>query len=314
MGNKEEIKVYLENGISVVEGLLMEDKYLEAAQACKEILDVVPNNKKVLKLLKKSQKHLEKDKEELFKNNFPKFKSLYRSGEYEKALQIGEELKALSPSAKLSKLIRKCRKSLEAKQKNELKDFIKNAFKKQKQLAKEKKWLEAIEVMEELLGVDRRNERARALIKADKIHYIDHELKSEVKKSLTKGEEYDKLYKFYQKLYILFPDHKRLKKEIKKTEKLILAKRRIDKSEFIKTSLENTKKLLADKQFEKAIQASKEMLQFTDGESLKAKNLLKKATEANREDTDKKLSKKLPELVAKLKEEFKAKPKEFVKI
>lgn len=314
MATKEEIKAFIENGLNTVSGLLEEEKYVEAAKGCQEILEISPRNKTARKFLATAQKFLQKEKDEIFKKNLPKAKELYKAGEYEKALGIAEELWPIKKSNKLASLITKSRKKIQEQQVNELKAYRKKAFKTHKALTKEQKWLEAIELMEQLITVDRRNEKVREFIKRDKIKYIDHELKSKVKKTLLAEGKYDELYGFFKKLYDVFPEHKKLKKEITKTEKLIHKKTIKDKLEFIKKSVVETEKLLAEGQFDKAIQAAKEMLQYTEGESLKAKSILKKATEANQKDTEAKLKTKLAEILPALEAEFKANPKAFIKI
>lgn len=309
-----EIKQFVENGLKVVEKLLKDKQYLDAAHACKEILDVDPRNKKAKKFLEEALDYIEKEKEDIFKKNFPKLKELMKEGEYEKAIEIGEKLEQVSTEGKLESAMHKCREKLKAKQQNEAKDFIKNGFKKHKELTKQKKWIEALEVLKEMLEIDRKNESIRAYIKSDKIHYIDDQLHSDVKKSLLKGKEYEKLYKFYQKLYKIFPEHKKLIKEIKKAEKLISGKNRENKQEFIQKSIAEIKQQIQEKKYEQAIQTAKEIVSFTEGENSKAKHLLKKAEELNGKDTEQKLKKKLSELLPILKAEFKANKKAFVKI
>ncbi|MBU1019186.1 MAG: hypothetical protein ABII07_02755 [Patescibacteria group bacterium] len=249
----------------------------------------------------------QKEKKEIFKRNFLKVKALYKQKKYRETIELGGKLQQIANSVKLVGLINKARK-------NELKDFLKKGFQAHKQLSRQKNWPEGIEVLKEIISADNRNEKAKALLKKDKIRYIDEQLHSEVKKELIKNQEYEKLYKFYQKLYLLFPNYKKLKQEIREAEKLILKKRRQDESEFIKESIQKTKTLFEQGKYEESAQAAKEVLKYTDGESKAAVILLKKASRFNTKDTEKKLAKKLENLIASLEQEFKDDPKGFVRI
>lgn len=304
---KKEIKEFVRNGISVVEKLLEDKEYPEAVKACGEILEVDPKNRKAAKLLEKAQSLIKNEKQEIFKRNFPKLKKLYKESKYEEALELGKKLQQIKDSPKLTNLVNKCRQA-------SIKTFLKKGFATHKKLKKDHKWLEAIEALKEILQVDHKNEHAKLLLKKDKIRYIDDQLHSEVKDALIKEGQYEKLYKFYQKLYLLFPEHKRLKKEIHKAEKLILKKRRADKSGFIKESITKTKQLFTEGKFEEAIQAAKEVMYFTDGENVIARTLFKKSIKANTQDTEQKLKEKFAKLLPALTEEFKTNPKGFVRI
>ena len=73
----QEVKEFTDRGIKVVKSLLNEKKHLDALNACKEILQVDPQNSKIKHLFEKAEKGIAQEKEEVFKKNFPiKKKSL----------------------------------------------------------------------------------------------------------------------------------------------------------------------------------------------------------------------------------------------
>ncbi|MFA6528526.1 MAG: hypothetical protein WCT46_03215, partial [Candidatus Gracilibacteria bacterium] len=118
MATNKELKEFIDHGIEIAEKLLNENKYVDALKASKEILEVDPNNRNAKKILEKSLEAAEKEKQEIFKRNFPTMKDLYKKGDYITAIEIGKKLKQISISSKLIRLISKCEKRLHE---NELK-------------------------------------------------------------------------------------------------------------------------------------------------------------------------------------------------
>jgi len=309
-----DIKQFVERGLAVAEKLLSEGNAADAARACHELLQVNPANRQAARILSKAQQVVAKEKDDLLKKNIEILKSLYESGRYEEAASMGKKLQASVSSRKLSAIVAKATKKIADKQRHELQDFMKKGFAKHKQLSKEKKWIEAIEVAEEMQKAMPRSQELKDLIKGDKIKYIDSQLHSDVKKKLIAEKQYEKLYKFYQKLYILFPDHKGLVKEIKNAEKLIFKSRKESNKAFIEESLAKAKEMMEKCDYESATEVAKEILHLTDGESVQGRSILEKAKKANEEDTESKLETKLDSAISQLRIQFEADPKGFVKI
>jgi len=199
-------------------------------------------------------------------------------------------------------------------ERKELENYLEKGFEAHKNFVKIGKWLEAIDILSEMQKVNPRNEKIKSMILSDKIKYIDSELHSNLKKELIKNGEFAKLYKFYQKLYFLFPEHKKLKKEIRKTEKLIIEQREIENANFIKNNETNIGRLIKNKELEKALKAAKELVLFTNGGNNRAKKIMMEADKENDKDTDRKLSIKLAQTISDLKKEFAKNPKGFVKL
>jgi len=309
-----DIKQFVERGLAVAEKLLSEGNAADAARACHELLQVNPANRQAARILSKAQQVVAKEKDDLLKKNIEILKSLYESGRYEEAASMGKKLQASVSSRKLSSIVAKATKKIANKQRNELKDFLRNGFAKHRQLKREKKWLEAVAVVEEMKNVTPRDQELKDLVKSDKRRYIDSQLHSDVKKKLIAGKQYEKLYKFYQKLYILFPDHKGLVKEIKNAEKLIFKSRKESNKAFIEESLAKAKEMMEKCDYESATEVAKEILHLTDGESVQGRSILEKAKKANEEDTESKLETKLDSAISQLGIQFEADPKGFVKI
>ncbi len=312
--SKTEVRQFVERGLAVAKDFLEKGNAADAARTCNEILEVSPGNRRVIKILEKAKNIIDKEKKELLKKNLPGLKKLYKDGKYDEALEVGQKLSEVVSDKKLSSLMTKIKKELAHKQEKDLKDFLDKGFKKHKELKREKKWLEAIEVIIEMQKVVPKNEDLKKMLRYDKVKYIDRQLHSEVRKELIEKGEYQKLYKFYQKLYLLFPEHKKLLEEIKNAEKLVLKHRKEENAAFIKDSIVKARDMLSKKEYEKAIKAAKEILRLTDGENFKGRAILEKAEKENEKDTESKLSEKLKGSVSKLKAEFKADPKAFVRL
>lgn len=309
-----DIKQFVERGLTVAEKLLSEGNAADAARACHEILQVNPGSRQAARILAKAQQIVAKEKDDLLKKNIEILKDLYKSGRYEEAASMGKKLQTSVASTKLSSIVAKATKKLADKQRHALQDFMKKGFAKHKQLSKEKKWVEAIEVAEEMQKAMPRSQELKDLIKGDKIKYIDSQLHSDVKKGLIASEQYEKLYKFYQKLYLLFPAHQGLLKEIKNAEKLVLRKRRDSNKSFIEASIAKAEEMMSKKDYEAAEEVSKEVLRLTDGESAQGRSILKQAIKENEKDTEEKLKIKLKNAILESGNELKLSPNGFVKL
>ncbi len=314
MPKNKEIKTFVERGLKTVETLLNQGDFLDAAKACNEILSVDPGNRKAKKFLAKAEKELNQEKHDIFKKNMPVIRKLYKQKQYREAMMAAEKLMKVITDESLIRLYKKSSKALEREQKNEIKEYIKRGRKANKQLKKEGKYLEAINVIEEVLKYSPRNESLRALIRRDKIKYIDIQLHSDVKDGLVESGEYEKLYKFYQKLYFVFPEHKGLLKEIKNAEKLLLKRRRDSNKEFVEASIKKTQEFIAGEKYEDAIRAAKEIMFLTGGESRRGRTLLEKAQHLSEHETEDRLREKLDTMIAQLEVQFKANPKGFVRV
>lgn len=290
-----------------IENLISEKKYLEAANQCRSLLAQNPKDKKTLKLYEKAKKYIEKERKEILQRNISNINTLYKQKRYTEATESAKKLFETSENRELLPLIKRCEEKA-------LKDYLERGFKTHKDFIKNDQWLKAIDVLSEMQKVAPRNDKIKSLILSDKIKYIDSELHSDLKKILIRKGELTKLYKFYQKLYFVFPEHRKLRKEINKTEKLIIAQRKNENANFIKKGEVNVSTLMKNREFEKALKAAKELVLFTNGENNTAKKMMLQADKANDKDTDKQLSVKLANTITKLKAEFTSNPKNFVKL
>lgn len=290
MTNKE-TKTFIKNGLKTVRKLMRDGNHIDAIKACVEILEIDPGNTEARTLI-------EKEKKQIVEKNFKTVKTLYKQGEYEEAITTAEKLLLAGPNRKLSKLI--------------LEKYLERGYRIRKELTADKKWLEAIGVMEDMHKTLPHDEKIIEKLRHDKIKYIDRELHSDVRKELISDKQFEKLYKFYKKLYEVFPEHKKLLKEIKSAEKLVFKARRESNKTFIEGSIAKTKSLLAEKKFDSAEKAARELIQMTDGDQ--GMNLYKKAATANDKDTEAKLDIAMRTMIVAIKEDFKKDPAKFVKI
>ena|SRR3989339_3575 len=304
---KNEIKEFTERGIKIAETLMKEGKYLDSLQACKEILQVDPDNAKTNQIIAEIG-------DRMFKKNFPLLKDLYKKGHYEEAIAAGEKIGIIIRNNHLSKFIAKCKSKLAKKQNQEIGIYLRNGIKNHKSLAKKKDWLSAIAILTELQSVDPRNEKIREMLKNDRIKYIDNQLHSDIKQNLLKEKKYEELYGFYRNLFAVFPEYKKLKNEMQKLEEEIDKKNQETKSAYTEENLKKIKTMLENKQFEDAVKASQETVITTKFKNKKAITAYKKAIASNEADTDRKLTGMIDKIITDLKADSLANPENFIRI
>lgn len=307
-------EIYLKQGLTTIEDLISEGKYPEAIQAGSELLEVDPKNREAQKLFEKAQKLLNREKMALIKTNFKKARALEKVQRYPEAYQISAKLNDFYPGlSRVTKLLKRLSQKILKQEKAKKKTFVKQGFLTIKKLEKEGDFEKVIKVCAELSEVVPENKKLFKIDKKARLNFIDQKLKSNLQEKLLQKKEYEKLYLFYQKLYQVFPHHRKLRHLINQCEKLVIGRRREEKKEYIEESFRRIENLYQAQEFEKAILGAEELHHFTKG-NRQAKKWLKKAKKANQKEIDQEVLRKLLELPEKLKLEYQEEQIKFVRV
>ncbi len=90
-------------------------------------------------------------------------------------------------------------------------------------------------------------------------HYVTEKLESDVVKELVKKEDYVTLYAVYQKLFLVFPESKKLKKLLNKVEKKVEYAHSHQQQIYLKDGKVKIHALMKEKKYDEALQACYEL-------------------------------------------------------
>ncbi len=231
-------------------------------------------------------------------------KTLLKTGKPEEALRLALAIRQKSPigDQRPHKLIEKCKVAILTKEKNLRKNFIKGGLATIRTLKKAKEYEKTLKACKELLAVDAENRAARRIHHKVGVIYIEQQLHEPIRNRWERAGEWEKLYAFYQKLILVFPEYSKLRSLLKEVEEKLMEKDREQKKVFAEDSLQQLEKLYENGQYEGVIQGAKELIAFTHQGSADAKMLLSRAERANRrqieDETDAYMAKNAPLLKA----------------
>jgi hypothetical protein len=214
-------------------------------------------------------------------------RKLLKAGEAQKALQLTLAVRKVAPrDPVVHKLIQESKDKLRSQELGSRGDFVKDAFTKIKQFKKDKDFESASKAAQELSVYAPENKKAQKLRKKMGIALIHQKLHAPERKQLEEAGEYEKLYQFYQRLKLVFPEYQKIRGLIKKTEKKLIEIDRERKKEFAAESLEKIKTFYKEGKFEKVINGAEELQAITHKGSMEAKRLLDQATRANEKEIE----------------------------
>ncbi len=243
-------------------------------------------------------------------------KTLLKTDKPEEALRLALAIRQKSPigDTRPHKLIEKCKIALLKKEKNLRKNFIKQGLITIRALKKAKDYEKTLKACKELLAVDPENGPARRLHHKVGVIYIEQQLHEPIRTRWERAGEWEKLYTFYQKLILVFPEYKKLRTLLKEAEEKLMEKDREQKKAFAEDSLNQLQKWYDEGKFEEVIQGAKELIAFTHQGSGDAKILLRNAERANRRQIEKETEAYLEKNAPLLKAAWESKQPGFIKL
>lgn len=216
-------------------------------------------------------------------------KTLLKTGKPEEALRLALAMRQKSAlgDSRTHKLIEKCKIAILKKEKSLRKNFVKQGLATIKALKKAKEYEKTLKACKELLSVEPENRAARRLHHKVGVIYIEQQLHEPIRNRWEQAGEWEKLYAFYQKLILVFPEYKKLRALLKEAEEKLMKKDREQKKVFAEDSLQQLQKWYDEGKYEAVIQGAKELIAFTHQGSADAKMLLANAERANRRQIEK---------------------------
>lgn len=144
-------------------------------------------------------------------------------------------------------------------------------------------------------------------------HYIEEKLNSDVVKDLEKKKDFQTLQAVYRKLLGAFPESKKLPKLLDEVAKKIQKAKRQEYKDYFSNAKKTVRNFMKEEKYEDAEQACYEIL-TQDPENPTFRKLLDKVNAGLDRNIHKQLKAYFKEAIPKLKAEYKADKKAFVRI
>ncbi|MFO0780880.1 MAG: hypothetical protein U0519_03270 [Candidatus Gracilibacteria bacterium] len=302
----------LQQAYHAIQGLIKEEKWLDAHRACLEILRFDPENLKIIHLKNRIEKNVRKINQKAIKDDIEKLKPLWKEERYEELLL---NLKHLEPYIKdypkLKPIITKAtQKYTEQLKKVQEKSYTEEIGQVDKYLS-EKKFQDALLLAEKLkiMGIHRGELKKK--IKSIQHLWIENEISSN--KTLLAGTKYEDILLFYHRMQKIDPESAAVKSLMEKTKKQYQSYKIEEKKEFIYKSLEAIKTLYQLKKYEKALEASKEIIEIDPSNKI-ALSFMRRSAKKVRNLIDGEITTQIRENYKNLKEEYKKNKKDFTRI
>ena len=144
-------------------------------------------------------------------------------------------------------------------------------------------------------------------------HYVNEKLKSDVVKQLEANKDYLSLQMVYQKLLMIFPEYKKLRKLLAYIHKLVEDQSKLQKTAYFKEVEEKVVGLMKAENYDEALLHCQEVLNF-DKENKKFIKLAEKISVKRNIQIEKSLSDYFTKAIPELKAQFMANKGAFISV
>jgi len=295
-----------------IKTLIAEERLLEAHRACMEVLRFDPQNIKIIKLKNKIEKKVKKHNIVAIKEDIKTLKPLLKEKKFKELLK---HLKGLEPYIEeytpLKKFIIKSQRLYEKQKKQE--EIIKLQSTKQQidKYIKDKKFKDALREAETLRLLHIKQKEIKQIITKVKEYWVDKELQDN--KKLLSTERFEDILLYLQGLIKITGQYKKLNNLIKNYKKKRQEQLIEEKKDFIYTGTERIKTLLQLKKFDKAADASKEILEI-DPANKKVRKIYLSASRKEIKRLNRKLLRQIIKSKKEIKKEYKKNKKDYIKL
>lgn len=300
----DESQVVLSEALQRIKNLVNQEKWLDAHRSCLEILRFDPENLKIIRLKNKIERQVKKINIRAIKEDIRNIHPLWKEKKYE---ELMEHLKELEPYRNeyqpLNTFIKKVQKAYLAEAHEQQKEYYGNELQRIDRLTKEKKFQEAIRATQRLRIIRKNDNELKRKVKQIKNLWIDNELKGNEK--LLSSEKYEDALMKAQEIRKIDSSSQKVERLIKTMKKKYQNHKIMEKRDFIYKGLEKARTLLQLKKYDKAMQATQEILDI-DPENKKAQYMFAKSKRKLAKSTDIELRKQMK----KAQKSMKAKQKE----
>lgn len=304
--------VNIEEGIKVIKKLISDEDWKRALYGCKELLKYNPFNADLQSLMKKIEAHMVAENEKKVNTDISSTMRLWDEGRYSELMGIYMKLYKYAPNNKrLRDLIEKLKSKLTDTEQNKREDIVKKALEIIRKLISDEKYSDAIQACNEFLDFDSTNSTVQKYLIEAKDAIIEQKLKENP--HLMESSDFDRQLEFFESLAKINPDNKKIQNILYQIKEHFGEQKMIAEKMHLNESILRMKELFKQAEYEKTVQACEEIDRLEHG-NFTAKVFKKKALQTIKIETEAAAVKKMKEDFAALSEEYKAKPKEFVRL
>jgi tetratricopeptide (TPR) repeat protein len=305
-------QTYIEQGLKIVKTLVSQGNFQAALNGCGELLKVNPYDRDVQKVLKQIEEKILSENIKKVDNDIESTMHLWKEGRYDDLMKIYSRLYQYAPSyGRLRDLIEKLNSKLSKNQQDERENFVKKALDAISAVIAEKRYGDAIQACNELLGYDPLNEKAAKLLAKSKNELIEQKLKENER--ITDSADFERSLDFYTSLLAIDPNNAKVKKLALQAKIQLAEQRLLGDKIHLNESIVRMKDLFKSAEYEKVIQACDEIARL-DANNLSAKIFRTKAEKMLGEEADRLSVIKLKEVWGKLEPEYKKNPEAWVRV
>lgn len=309
---QDEGQIILNEAVNQIKDLMKKEKWSDAHRACLEILRFDSDNLKVIRLKGTIERKVKKINIKAIKEDLKNIDPLWKEKKYSELL---EHLKALAPYQNDYYPLKRFIKKVEMEYLNQTREQTKEAnsadYARINELLKDHKYQEAIRIAQKLRVLKFNESKVKQLIGKIKYEWINYELHTN--KPLLDSEKFEDILLTLQKIKQIDAGSSAITKLINNTNKKYKQFKIMEKKDFIYQGLEKTKTLLQLKKFEKAMIASREILDI-DPSNKKANYMHILAKRKFSKSMDNELNTQMKAVHTQNRKDYKKDKSQFVKI
>lgn len=310
--NGKEARKILKDARNRIFSLMSEERWVEAHRACLEILRFDPDNIKIIRLKNKIEKEVRRANQKAIKDDLTKLEPFWKEKKYEELLA---NLKNLEPYIEdyppLKKIILKAGKAYKKQIYEQQIGFFQTEMAAIRELMRQGLFQEAVRRAEKLRILKINEDSIKKLLKELREKWIDNEIG--INKPLIKSEKYEDILIFYQGLYRIDNQSKKVKNIIEKTKQKYLIYKIEQKRELIYKSVEEMKTLFQLKKFEQAAQVAMDILEI-DPRNREVKYLLPRAKKKAEKESLKEIARQIKSSSRQMEADYKKDKSNYLKI
>lgn len=292
--------------------LINQEEWQKAYQLCNEILRINPDNPRFIKLRDKIELAVKEINRKSIKNELKNLEPLLANHQYQLYLEkIGPLQAYIQDFPEIKSLILKATTLLNKQYQQNKVDFLDKQIHQAEQLVQEKKFAEAVLLLEQLDKATKTDLKIKNLLSESKNQWIDSLI--EENKALIESSKFEDIILFLLKIEKINPEYLKIKNLIQSVKKRYKDNKIENKKDFIFKTLEEVNVLIIKKKYDKAHELNKKVLNIDSDNTIALQHrkfLLQKIHKL----TDKELTQHIFDYYQRNKQLSRQSPQNYLKI
>jgi hypothetical protein len=239
--------------------LINQEEWQKAYQLCNEILRVTPDNPRFIKLRDKIELAVREINRKSIKSELKSLESLLANQQYELYLEkIGPLQAYIQDFPEIKSLILKATSLLNKQYQQNKIDFLNGQIQQVQSLVQEKKFPDAVLLLEQLDKATKTDPKIKNLLTETKNQWIDSLINEN--QTLIESSKFEDIILLLLKIEKINPEYLKIKNLIQTVKKRYKDHKIENKKDFIFKTLEEVNVLIIKKKYDKAHELNKKIL------------------------------------------------------